>query len=162
MKKTLDAHYRNENPLAKSLSNLFPYTFELDGHIIKSMEGFLQSVKTNNQNEKEKVWGMWGISCWKYGQTLNGWKDIQTLYWEGKAMDRLSDEYQHLLERAFDALFENEEFKQRVKESLKYNVTHTIGKTDKANSVLTKDEYVYNLERLRNKLREKRFFNLFG
>ena len=46
MKKTIDLHFRSENELAKSLSNLYPYTFMMDGYSIKSIEGFLQSIKT--------------------------------------------------------------------------------------------------------------------
>jgi hypothetical protein len=163
MKKNLDLHYRSENELAKSLSNLYPYTFLMDGYLIRSMEGFLQSIKTNDMNEKVKMWGMSGIQCWKYGQQFNNWKDTQILYDNfSKSVYRHSKEYDFLIQRAFDALYKNEDFKKRLKESLPYNISHTMGKTDKTDSVLTKDEYINNMERLRDQLRERRFFNLFN
>lgn len=162
MKKTLDLHFRSEDELAKSLSNLYPYTFMMDGFVISSMEGFLQSLKVNDLSEQNKIWGMHGVKCWKYGQQYNNWKDIQILYWKGRPIDRHSQEYDFLIQRAFDALFENEEFKRRLKESMKYKISHSMGKTDKTDSVLTKDEYIGNMERLRDKLRERRFFNLFS
>ena len=162
MKKVLDLHFRSEDELAKSLSNLYPYSFVMDDYSILSIEGFLQSIKTDDFKEKEKMWGMSGIKCWKYGQLFNNWKDTQILYDNyGYGIMRQSDYYDFLIQKAFDCLFENEEFNKRLKESLPYKITHSMGKTDKTDSVLTKDEYIRNMERLRDKLREKRFFNLF-
>ena len=135
----------------------------MDGHAIKSMEGFLQSLKTNDVYEKVKMWEMYGVKCWKYGQQFNYWKETQILYDNnGKLIDRHSDQYSFLIQRAYDCWFENEEFKRRLRESLPYKISHSMGKTDKTDSVLTKDEYIGNMERLRDKLRERRFFNLFG
>jgi len=163
MKKVLDLHYRSENELAKSLSNLYPYTFMMDGYVIKSMEAFLQSIKVYDMNEKCNIWGMHGVKCWKYGQEFNNWKNTQILYDNfGRPVYRHSKEYDFLIQRAFDALFKNEDFKARLKESLPYNISHSMGKTDKNDSVLTKEEYINNMERLRDQLRERRFFNLFN
>jgi hypothetical protein len=163
MKKTLDLHYRSEIPLAKSLSNLYPYNFIMDGYSISSMEAFLQSLKVRDLEEKKKIWEMYGVKCWKYGQQFNSWKETQILYDNfGNPIDRHSKEYEFLIQRAYDCWFKNEEFKSRLKESLPYKVTHSMGKTDKTDSVLTKDEYIGNMDRLRDKLRERRFFNLFG
>lgn len=163
MKKTLDLHYRSENELAKSLSNLYPYTFMMDGYSILSMEGLLQSIKVKDLIEKKKIWEMYGVKCWKYGQQFNNWKETQILYDNnGYQMKRQSDYYDFFIQRAFDSWFENEDFQKRLKESLKYKITHSMGKTDKTDSILTKDEYISNMERLRNKLRSRRFFNLFN
>lgn len=163
MKKTLDLHYRSENLLEKSLSNLYPYNFIMDEYCIKSMEAFLQSIKVKDLNEKKKIWEMHGVNCWKYGQRFNSWKDTQILYNNfGKPINRQSEEYSFLIQRSYDCLFQNDEFNKKLKESLPYKISHSMGKTDKNDSVLTKDEYIDNMERLRNKLRERRFFNLFN
>ena len=162
MKKILDLHFRSENGLAKSLSNLYPYTFYMDGYSIKSMEGFLQSLKTNDTNEKVKMWGMYGVSCWKYGQQFNNWKDNQILFWDNHSIYRHSKDYDLLIQRAYDSLLENEEFYENLKKSIGYKLTHSMGKTDKSDSLLTKHEYIENMERIRDKIKTKRFFNLFG
>lgn len=161
MKKVLDLHYRSENPLAKSLSNLYPYTFNMDGYMIKSMEGFLQSLKTDNTDEKIKMWGMHGVSCWKYGQQFNNWKDNQILYWDNYLIYRHSEEYDLLIQRAYDNLLENDEFYDNLKKSIGYKLSHSMGKTDKSDSLLTKYEYIDNMNRIRDKIKTKRFFNLF-
>lgn len=162
MKKRLDLSYRSDNELEKKLSNLYPYTFIIDGIEVKSMEGFLQSLKTPNILNKKKIWKMYGVDAWKYGQKFNNWKNNQILYWEGDMIKRESILYTQLISKAYDCLFENEDFKNNLKLSLKYKITHSIGQTDISNTLLTKEEYIQNMERLRTKIKEKRFFNLFS
>lgn len=157
----IDIHYTGEG-LEKKLSNLYPYRFEIDGVIVESMEGFLQSLKCKNIDNKKTLWGMHGYKCWKYGQSFNQWKDDQLVYWNGQKIDRQSDEYTKLIERAFDCLFQNQDFKENLRLSLKDEVDHSKGKTDKKDSLLTKKEYIDNLNRLRDKLRPKRFYDLFN
>jgi protein GP30.3 len=162
MKKILNLSYRSGIELEKKLSNLYPYTFEIDGIEIKSIEGFLQSLKTNDINEKRKIWDMYGVEAWRYGQKFNSWKDNQLLYWNGESIRRNSLLYTQLISKSYDRLFENKEFKSNLKRSMKYKLTHSIGQTDVSNTLLTKDEYIGNMERLRGKIKEKRFFNLFN
>ena len=162
MKKTLNLSYRSGIELEKKLSNLYPYTFTIDEIEVKSMEGMLQSLKTNDINEKKKLWKMYGVDAWRYGQKFNNWKDNQLLYWNGESIRRNSLLYTQLISKSYDKLFENEEFKFNLKKSMKYNLTHSIGQTDVSNTLLTKDEYIGNMERLRGKIKEKRFFNLFN
>jgi hypothetical protein len=71
------------------------------------------------------------------------------LYWQGKRINRLSDEYQKLLDRAYDALSENVNFQAALKASLPYMLTHSIGKTDMRKTVLTEYELISRLERIR-------------
>jgi len=147
----------NGNGLEKRLSNLYPYEFEIDGIMVKSMEGFLQSLKTNDIYHKQKLWNLSGGLAWKYGQQFD-WKEKQTLYWQGKEINRKSEEYKKLIEYSYDCLFKNEQFVLNLKESIGYNLNHTIGNTDPHKTILTKNEFLYNLNRLRIKLR---FYNLF-
>lgn len=162
MKKILNLSYRSEIELEKKLSNLYPYKFTLDGHVISSMEGMLQSLKTNDIKEKKKIWEMYGVEAWRYGQKFNNWKNNQLLYWNGESIRRNSLLYTQLISKAYDELFGNSEFKSNLKRSMKYKLSHSIGQTDVSNTLLTKDEYIGNMERLRGKIKEKRFFNLFN
>ncbi|MDY0270794.1 hypothetical protein [Trichloromonas sp.] len=146
--------------LEKKLSNLYPYEFEIDGVIIKSMEGFLQSLKTNDIYHKQKLWKLSGGLAWKYGQQFN-WKEKQTLYWQNKEINRHSNEYQKLIEYSYDRLFKNKEFVSNLKESIGHDLNHTIGNTNPYKTVLTKYEFLDNLNRLRDKLKPERFYNLF-
>lgn len=162
MKKKLNISYRSDNELEKKLSNLYPYEFKVDGILVKSMEGLLQSLKTNDINEKEKLWNKYGTDAWRYGQKFNNWKNNQILYWIEKPIKRESIKYQNTISHFYDCLFENDEFRKNLKKSLKYNIDHSMGCTDINNTLLTKYEYLENLEKLRIKIKEKRFYNLFN
>lgn len=149
------------NDLEKKLSNMYQYDFSLDGIKFSSFEGFLQSLKTPIPSEKRKIWKMYGFHAWKYGQQFD-WTIDQKLYWKEQVIMRDSVEYTKLIERAYDRLLKNVEYKHNLLESLGSTLDHTVGKSDKTKSLLTKTEYIYNLNRLRDKIKPNRFHSLFG
>jgi len=156
----LDIKFRNEG-LAKKLSNLYPHKFEIDGISMASYEGFIQSLRTPDIEVKECIWNLSGFEAWQAGQSIN-WIDNQTLYWITEPIDRQSEKYNKLIERSYDCLFEqNEEYRNALTESLPYKLDHTIGKSGKTNTLMTKSEFLIQLNRLRSKLTERKFFNLF-
>ena len=160
--KILNINYGSENNLEKRLSNLYPHEFTIDGYSMLSWEGFIQSLKTPDIKIKKKLWGLYGYQAWKGGQGINWW-DKQEVYWIDQPIDRHSEEYTDLITHSYDCLFEqNENFRIALKESIGYKLEHTIGKTNKSETLLTKKEFIFQLERLRERVKPKRFFNLFG
>ena len=97
-----------------SLSNFAPHPFEIDGVHCNSMEGFLQSLKFSNPDMQKEVCKLVGKQAKFKGKKKNWWK-TQTLWWQGVAIKRDSQEYQTLLDRAFEALSKNEGFKNALK-----------------------------------------------
>jgi hypothetical protein len=132
----------------------------MNGIKFESYEGFIQSLKTNDNKEKEFLWNLTGFKAWKYGQQFN-WIDRQTVYWLGNEIDRHSIEYTDLINRSYDCLLLNDNFKLKLLESLPCKLDHTVGYSDKTKTLLTKKEFLDNLNRLRNSIKPKRFFNLF-
>ena len=90
-----------------------------------------------------------------------GWMDASgraharrrfALWWRGEPVDRLSDAYQALLDRAYDALFaQSKKFRVALAASGNARLIHTIGKTDPCETILTVDELCSRLERIREK-----------
>ena len=158
MKNTIDIRFNGEN-LEKKLSNLYPYQFEFDGIIYASMEAFFGSLRTTDFDEKQKLYLTYGMDSWYKGHRFN-WYEKQEVYYKDKAINRHSPEYENLITDAFDALFTNEDFKQALKESGVLKLTHSIGKTAKDKTLLTRKEFVGHLNRLRTKLSERKFFDL--
>ena len=156
--ETLNIKFRGYN-LEKRLSNLYPYKFEMDGIEFESMEGFIQSIRTPDINIKTNIWNKSGFVAWKLGQNIE-WETEQTVYWITTPINRNSDDFNNLMTKAYDSLFTNEDFKQALKESLPYKLDHTIGKSNKTTTLLTKKEFLYQLNRLRNKFSERFFFDL--
>lgn len=142
--------------VGKVLSNLYPHPFDLDGFHCVSMEGFLQSLKFFGPQATaaaEQARGSAGTEAYRFGQEGNNWKTIQALYWNGTVFLRGGAEYQELLTRAYDALAaQNQSFAQALIDTGIEELAHSIGKDDASDTVLTRTEYLGQLNRLRNSL----------
>jgi predicted NAD-dependent protein-ADP-ribosyltransferase YbiA (DUF1768 family) len=132
---------------SSALSNFAPHPFVLDGVEIASMEGFLQSLKFKNEEMQRYVCTLVGKAAKYKGKDKKWWK-TQTLYWQGKEYKRDSEEYQILLNRAYNALFQNEGFKKALLSTTGF-LTHSIGKNDETKTVLTQAEFCGRLMKLR-------------
>ena len=94
------------------------------------MEGFLQSLKFQNQDMQREVCKLVGKQA-KFKGKKKKWYRTQTLYWQGKEYKRDSKEYQELLDRAFDALSNNDEFRRALLATKNSTLEHSIGKKKK-------------------------------
>lgn len=136
---------------AENLSNFIPYTFTLDGVECVSMEGFLQSLKFSDVEKQRQVCLMEGREA-KFKGKRKKWYREQLLYWKGREYARDSQEYQDLLDRAYSELYKNENFRKVLKDTGKCRLTHTFGKRNKEETVLTESEFVSRLVLLRKGL----------
>lgn len=136
---------------SNALSNFAPHPFILDGVEIASCEGFLQSLKFKNFDMQKEVCKLVGFAAKKRGRPKK-WFLTQKLYWNGVEYDRKSNEYQELLDRAFDALATNSGFQKALIASGKSTLTHKIGKSKESETVLTKREFTSRLLNIRERL----------
>jgi len=135
-----------------ALSNFAAYPFIIDGIQCGGMEGFLQSLKFSDPDKQARVCGLYGVKA-KYKGKKSKWYQDQNLHWMGQTFSRHSTEYQELLDRAFNSLFEqSQEFRDALASTGNEELTHTIGKPDPNMTVLTENEFISRLYRLRRKL----------
>ena len=140
---------------AGALSNFAPHAFTFDGVRCASMEGLLQSFKIADAKEQVRVCGLDGPVAQSVGQK-HDWMTTGTLWWRGTLYDRLSDDYQSLLDRAFDALFEqSKKFRDALAATGDAQLAHSFGRDDPTETILTPAEFVTRLERLRAKVRAR-------
>ena len=132
-----------------ALSNFSPHPFSIDGIECNSMEGFLQSLKFKSPEMQEEVCKLVGYAAKKKGRNKN-WQQSQILYWRGKEIPRKSQEYQDLLDRAYEAMYKNTKFKKALEASRGATLTHSIGKSKESDTVLTKSEFCSRLTKLRD------------
>lgn len=132
-----------------SLSNFAPHPFVIDGIQCNSMEGFLQSLKFESIEMQKYVCTLVGRAAKFKGKDKKWWK-TQKLYWQGKAIARQSDEYQQLLDKAYNALNENTGFRKALQATNGCVLTHSIGKSDPSKTVLTQSEFCSRLTKLRD------------
>jgi len=133
---------------AGSLSNFTPYVFEVDGVPCNSMEGFLQSLKFSNVDMQKYICTLVGSKA-KLSGNKKVWKRKQQLYWKGIVYERSSEDYQILLDRAFNCLNKNTKFSNTLSATNKANLTHSLGKKNKRDTVLTQQELCSRLMLLR-------------
>lgn len=134
---------------SSALSNFAPHPFVLDGVSIASMEGFLQSLKFKNPEMQKHVCTLVGRAAKAKGRGKD-WQRDGKLHWNGQEIDRFSDEYQMLLNRAFSALYTtNESAKKALLASQNAVLEHSIGKQSPRDTVLTRSEFCSRLTMLR-------------
>lgn len=138
-----------------ALSNFAPHPFIIDGVECASMEGFLQSLKFSNPDMQREVCKLVGKAA-KFKGKPKKWYRTQTLYWQGKEYKRDSEEYQELLDRAYNELGKNTGFQRALLATGNATLTHSIGKNKQSETVLTVKEFISRLYRLRAELQEKK------
>lgn len=139
-----------------NLSNFSPHPFTVTwrGHTLEcnSMEGFLQGLKYSNPEMQKSVATLVGLKAKMKGKKKNWYRD-QKLYWFGEALERQGTDYQELLDVAYDALAENSSFRKALLATMGATLTHSIGKTDPTQTVLTVKEFCSRLMKIRNRLK---------
>ena len=137
-----------------TLSNFAPHPFVIDGVECNSMKGFLQSLKFSNPEMQKEVCKLVGKAAKFKGKKKKWWR-TQTLHWQGTEIPRDSQEYQDLLDRAFDALAQNSGFRAALLATGNSVLTHSIGKTKITETVLTRQEFCSRLTKIREELRKE-------
>ncbi len=146
--KTLNIHSRGRWP-ASALSNFAPHTFVFRGIHFECVEALLQGLKFQDPNEQKIVFALDARKAKKTG-SRSDWQASQTLWWLGQPMGRLSQDYQTLLNDAFRTLYaQNEEARKALLATGDAVLIHRIGKTNPAETVLTQDEFISRLTKLR-------------
>ena len=137
-----------------TLSNFAPHPFVIDGVECNSMEGFLQSLKFSNPEIQKEVCKLVGKAAKFKGKKKKWWR-TQPLWWQGVEIPRDSEEYQDLLDRAFNALAQNNGFRAALLATGNSVLTHSIGKTKITETVLTRQEFCSRLTKIREELRKE-------
>ena len=131
------------------LSTLGDKPFVFDGVECAGLEGFLQALKTPDREQQIEICSFKGPHAKNFGSKIY-WQDKQTLYWAGRAYGRHTEEYQELISRAYQACYDQcEDFRILLAKTGNAILKHSIGKDDPTQTILTIDEFIGRLVRLR-------------
>ena len=134
---------------ANVLSNLYPNAFEIDGVKCASMEGFLQSLKITDIQEQCKICALSGLEA--KARSTSEWQLTQNLYWQGHIVHRQSPEFQDLIFRAYELLFQqNKVFREALLATKGKQLYHVRGVSDPRKTILTEKEFCTSLMRIRD------------
>ena len=118
------------------------------------MEGFLQSLKFKEPDMQKHICTLTGIAAKRAGSKKN-WQRHQVLWWNGEPLQRDSQEYQDLLDDAYDAMFtQNNKARNALLATGNAVLKHSIGRTKITETVLTRQEFCSRLTRIRESLKE--------
>lgn len=150
MSTPVDIYSKNPWP-ADALSNFAAHAFVFEGVPCASMEGLLQAFTHASPEQQRRVCALAGLTAKEAAS--KGWQAEQTLHWQGKIFDRLSGNYQSLLDRAYNALFmQNADFRKALAATGDAPLTHKNGGSDTSQTILTEDEFCSRLMNLRERL----------
>lgn len=139
---------------SSALSNFAPHAFEFDSVKVASMEGLVQAFKFDKVHMQVEVCKNVGLAAKRRGRGRNKhWQRLQKLWWNGREYDRHGQEYQDLLDRAYLALSANEDFRRALLATGDAVLTHSIGRRNASETVLTQAEFCRRLTALRFALR---------
>ena len=145
---TLDIRSNGLYP-SNVLSNLCSNGFRFEGMVCGSMEGFLQSLKQKDKDKQRQICSMKGGNARKHSVT--SWQTDQIVWWKGQAYDRQSEDYQKLIRRAYQAMFDqSERFRAALMQTRGITLTHTSGETSPFKTILTAQELCTILTELRD------------
>ena len=131
-----------------SLSNLHACEFTFRGVLCGSIEGVLQAAKKRNWETQKEICKRSGMFAKQSCGT--SWRKKQTLWWNGKPMRRDSREYQEFLDELFAACYlHNDAAKRALLASGDATLAHSIGKRKIQDTVLTQQEFISRLTKLR-------------
>jgi hypothetical protein len=147
---TLDITSESTDARAATLSNFTAQSFYIDGIPCNSVEGFLQSLKVSDSILQANLCQLSGKHARQVGQQYNGWKKDQFLYWQNRVYPRSSPQYQTLLNDVYKQVSQQcTAWTDALKASYPLILTHTIGKTNPHDTVLTTDEFCSILTSIR-------------
>ena len=136
---TLDIRSNGLYP-SNVLSNMCSNGFRFDGMVCGSMEGFLQSLKRKELDKQRQICSMRGGYARK--MSVTSWQTDQIVWWKGQAIDRQSGEYQRLIRRAYQAMFEqSERFRAALMQTRGITLVHTSGEPSSYKTILTPAEF---------------------
>jgi len=79
------------------------------------------------------------------------------VFWNGIKYDRMKDDYQDLIHRAYRAMYEQcPKFREALFDTGSKKLFHCIGKTNPKETILTEKEFCSILTELRKELYDKR------
>lgn len=153
-KDFLDISYESKNVIVRSLSTPFLHDFIFHGIKIKSVEGFLQSLKYKDNYIKSHLINCYGNEI-RFLETQNLDKDSYysgDLYFEGKTIDRYDIKYQELLNELYLSLCYSSVFEKSLINTGNRELLYSSGIEDPTRTLLTSRELVDRLKIIRDAL----------
>lgn len=131
--------------LAGRLRTFEERCFVFDEILCSSIESVLESFKFKEVERQKEICILSAADAYVEGQSIEAlkWENNQKLYWNGIEYERNSSEYQNLLDRLFQTVFEQDaQFRLDVAFLKNAAVQSNLGGFLPEKNVITKDEFI--------------------
>lgn len=133
-----------------------PVRFEIDGMQCASLDGFIESLKFEKIKDQKNITKRVGNDAKKRGiqkDNLGNQTASRKVFWQGESFNRNSKKFKDLLSRVFREMAKNPNYQAALMATEDSDFTHSKGKTNKKDTLLTKKELIENLQELRSELK---------
>lgn len=146
----IDIHSKGKWP-SYALSNFYPHEFDFEGVHCGSIEGFLQSLKTNDVERQILVCALSRKEAKM--RSTDTWKKEQNVYWNGHSYNRHGNHFHFLVRRAYRTMLNQcPKFREALKATDTKRIYHSIGNPNPHDTILTEKEFCDILTELRREL----------
>ena len=146
----INVGYKLKGAKSKLLSNLYPYEFKFRGKKVYSIESVFQGIKFKDIKEQNLVLKYSGLPAVNIkGASDYDWKETGIVYWQGKGINRFSNEYQDFVDELYISAIQNPLYRKAIRNTDKY-ILHSLGNMEEKETVFTR----YEFERMLNALKE--------
>lgn len=142
--------YKFHGALPKALSNLFQYKFYFKGFILQSIESVFQGFKIKNKKSQRYLFDYYGLNSnnIKIAYDYN-WRDEKKVYFQGKAIDRNSQEYEDFIDELYISAIQNPLYRNVLKNVGDKYILHALGEKSRDETVFSRAEFEYELNALK-------------
>ncbi|MBQ3048044.1 MAG: hypothetical protein IJD48_03420 [Clostridia bacterium] len=154
--KWVNVGYKLHGPFSKCLSNLFNYEFYFKNKKVNSIESVFQGIKLKNKKSQNKAFKYWGMdsNTIKVASDFD-WNSSQTVYWQGKPIQRLSQQYDDFLDELYVSAIQNPLYRNALKNVPFPYILHSMGTEKKEDTVFTRYEFEFMLNCLSSYVKQK-------
>ena len=113
--------------------------------ILTPWKKFFQGIKIKDKDTQNYIFKYSGLDSnnIKVASDFN-WKETGIVYWQGKAIKRDSEEYDGLVDELYISAIQNPLYRNVLK-NVNKSIIHSIGETNKEETVFTRYEFEYML-----------------
>lgn len=142
--------YKFHGALPKALSNLFHYDFYFKGFKFSSIEAVFQGFKIKDKKTQRYLFSYHSLNSnnIKAASDYN-WKENGIVYFQGKAIDRNSKDYEDFIDELYVSAIQNPLYRNVLKNVGNKYILHAIGVESKKDTVFSRFEFEYQLNLLK-------------
>ena len=146
----INVGYKIHGAMPKVLSNLFQYEFYFKGFTLQSIESAFQGFKIKDKKTQAYLFKYHGLNSNNVKMAYDyNWRINKKVYFQGKAIDRNSKEYEDFIDELYISAIQNPLYRNVLKNVGDKYILHAMGEKSRDETVFSRYEFEYQLNTLK-------------